>query len=151
MTGPVPPGGGPPVPDDDPPGGGPEQQRYARWLALGTRLGLAVLLAGLVAGVAGWLPPQVPPELVARWWGAPADVYREATGAPTGWGWLRQLAHGDMAGLLGIALLAASAVPPLLALLPLYLRRRDWVFAALCLAEIAVVALAASGWLGGRG
>lgn len=125
----------------------PEQLRYARWLAWGTRLGVLMLLAGLVAALTGWLPPQVPPETVAQWWGQPVAVYREATGSAAGWGWLRQLAHGDMAGLLGIALLAASAVPPLLALLPLYLRRRDRIFAALCVAEIAVVALAASGWL----
>ena len=109
----------------------PEQLRYARWLAWGTRLGVLLLLAGLVAALTGWLPPQVPPETVAQWWGQPVAVYREATGSTAGWGWLRQLAHGDMAGLLGIALLAASAVPPLLALLPLYLRRRDRIFAAL--------------------
>jgi hypothetical protein len=37
----------------------------------------------------------------------------------------------------------------LLALVPLYLRRGDKAFAALCLAEVAVVLLAASGWLSG--
>lgn len=145
-----------PAPADPPPQGAAEAhraaeaRRYALWLTWGTRTGVAVLLAGLVAALAGWLPPQVPPEQVALWWGQPVDAYLSATGGSTGWAWIRQLAHGDMAGLLGVALLAASAVPPLLALLPLYWRQRSWVFVLLCLAEIAVVALAASGWPGGR-
>jgi len=145
---PVSPPGRPPAASAVPPSA--EALRYAAWLAWGTRAGVAVLLGGLVAALAGWLPPQVPPEQVALWWGQPVDAYLHATGASTGWAWIRQLAHGDMAGLLGVALLAASAVPPLLALLPLFARWRDWVYVLLCLAQIGVVVLAASGWPGGR-
>jgi hypothetical protein len=48
---------------------------------------------------------------------------------------------------LGVAFLAGIAVPCLLALLPLALARGDRTLAALCIAEAAVIVLAASGWL----
>ena len=59
------------------------------------------------------------------------------------------LLSGIVAGLVGIVILAGCSLVCLLALVPLYLRRGDKAFAALCLAEVAVVLLAASGWLSG--
>lgn len=55
--------------------------------------------------------------------------------------------RGDIAGLVGIAVLAGCSVLCLLALVPMYLRRGDRAYAALCVAEAAVVVLAASGVL----
>jgi hypothetical protein len=52
---------------------------------------------------------------------------------------------GDMAGLMGIAILAGGSVACLLTLVPLYASRGDKAFVAICLAEVAVVLLAASG------
>ena len=61
--------------------------------------------------------------------------------------WAALAAHGDIANLLGIALLAGCSLPPLLALVPLYASRGDRVYAGLCLAQVAVLVLAASGVL----
>ena len=45
--------------------------------------------------------------------------------------------------------MAACSVPCLLALVPLYINRGDKAYVLLCLAEVAVVVLAASGLLSG--
>ena len=44
-------------------------------------------------------------------------------------------------------MLAGASLPPLLAVLPLYLRQRDWVHAVICALEVGVIVLAASGVL----
>lgn len=132
-------------PDDVP--GQTEQLRYARWLEACARIGLALLVASFAALATGLLPPQVPLQRLPEVWGLPVADYLRQTHTAAGWGWLADLKHGDSAGLAGIALLAGSSVAALLALLPLYLRRGDRLYAALCLAQAALIALAASGWL----
>lgn len=129
----------------------PEQLRYARLLDWGAHLGIVVLVATFALYTLGVLAPRVPVEQLPSLWSLPLAEYLARSGAPTGWGWLAQLGHGDVAALLGIVILAGASVPCLLALLPLALRRGDRLFAALCLAEAAVIVLAASGWLGGGG
>jgi len=125
----------------------PEQLRYARWLDWGTHLGLLVLAITFGAYLLGWLPARVPLHELPAQWHLPVDEFRLITGAVQGWDWLAQLQHGDAAGLLGIALLAACSLPCLLALVPLYLRAGDRAYAAICVAEVAVLLLAASGVL----
>ena len=126
-----------------------EQLRYARLLDWGTNLGLVVLVLSFGAYVFGLVAPFVPLDQLARAWSQPVGTYLEMTASPTGWGWLALAQHGDIAGLVGIVILAGCSLICLLALVPMYLRRGDRAFAALCLAEVAVVALAASGWLSG--
>jgi Synergist-CTERM protein sorting domain-containing protein len=124
-----------------------EQLRYARWLDWSAKVGLAALIIGFGAYATGLLPAQVPfdrmPELLAL----PLDRYLAATGTPTGWGWTTLLAKGEFASLIGIAVLAGCSALCLLAIIPLYLRRRDAVYAVACILEIAVLVLAASGVL----
>jgi hypothetical protein len=132
----------PPTPEQP-----PAQLRYALWLDRGTRLGLVVLVTTLGAYLVGWLPSRVPVHELSALWHLPVDQFRQTTGAPLGWGWLAQLQHGDMAALLGIALLASCSLPCLLALVPLYARAGDRAFTAICLAQVAVLLFAASGVL----
>jgi hypothetical protein len=127
----------------------PEQLRYARWLEFGTRIGL-LLLTGLFALYAfGLTTPHVALAKLPEVWSLPLPAYLRATGMPTGWHWLPLAGRGDLAQLVGIALLAGCSLPCLLAMVPLYLRRGDKALAALCIAEVVVVLLAASGLLGG--
>ncbi len=124
-----------------------EQLRYAAVLDWGARIGMIVLVLSFVAYLTGLMEAHVPPRQLPELWMHPVGRFLELTQSPTGWGWLARIHLGDMAGLMGIALLAGSSVACLLALVPLYLARGDRAFAAICLAEVAVVALAASGWL----
>jgi hypothetical protein len=55
-----------------------------------------------------------------------------------------------MLNLIGIAILAGCSVPPLLGLIPLYLKRRDYAYTVLCAAIVLVLVLAASGILSGE-
>ena len=123
------------------------QLRYARLLDWGTRIGLVLLLVSFVAYVSGLLPPQVALERLPELWNQPVHRYLALTGASTGWSWVTHLLHGDVLGLAGIAVLAGCSGLCLLSLLPLYRARRDTAYLLLCLAQVAVLLLAASGLL----
>lgn len=127
----------------------PEQQRYARVLEWASRAGLLVLVLSFAAYVTGLMDAHVPPDRLPELWIHPVDRFIELTGSPRGWGWLRLIHLGDIAGLLGIAILAGGSVLCLLSLVPLYTSRRDRAFAAISLAGAVVILLAASGWLMG--
>jgi hypothetical protein len=126
-----------------------EQLRYARLLDWGTRIGLLVLVLTFGAYLSGLTRPHVPLEQLPALWGQPVGSYLQQTQSPLGWGWLALVQRSDVAGLVGIVILAGCSLACLLALVPLYLRRGDRAFVALCLAEVAVVLLPASGWLTG--
>jgi hypothetical protein len=126
-----------------------EQLVYATMLGWSTRAGLLVLLLSFAAYVSGMSPSFVPLDRLPALWSLPVSQYLAETGTPTGWGWLALLRSGDVQGLAGIVILAGCSVPCLLALVPLYAARRERAFVAVCLAEVAVVALAASGLLAG--
>lgn len=126
-----------------------EQLRYATLLEWSTRVGLLVLVLSFAAYVTGLMPSFVPMDRLPALWSLPVDQFLAATGMPTGWGWVVLLRHGDVQGLAGIVILAGCSVPCLLALVPVYGARRERAFAALCLAEVAVLLLAASGLLSG--
>jgi len=138
-----------PIAADEPVRQAAEQLRYARLLDWGTRLGLVVLLISFAAHVTGALTPHVPLERLPQLWALPVGRYLVEAQMPTGWGWLALLHRGDILGLAGIAILAGCSIFCLLALVPLYQARGDKAFVAICLAEVAVVLLAASGWLVG--
>jgi len=127
----------------------PEQVLYARVLDWASRIGLVVLVLSFAAYLTGLVESHVPPQRLPELWIHPVGRYLELTQSPTGWGWLSMIHLGDMAGLAGIAILAGGSVACLLALVPLYAARRDKAFVAIALAEVAVVVLAASGWLSG--
>jgi len=125
----------------------PEQLRYARWLEWGTRVGLVALILIFLAYGIGLVEPHVPHSRLPEVWNLPVSQFLAATGLPTGWGWLAFAHRGDIANLLGIAMLTGASLLALLALLPLYLRRRDRLYAALYVVQVAVLLLAASGLL----
>ena len=123
---------------------------YARWLDWGTRLALAVLIASFLVYVLGLAEPLVPPEALVRLWTLPVGEYLAASGAPTGWGWLGHLGKGDYLNLVGVAALCLITVLCYARVFPILLKT-DRLYAALCAAQIAVLLIAASGFLGGHG
>jgi hypothetical protein len=125
----------------------PEQLVYARRLAGGTRIGLAVLLAAFLAYVTGLLPAYVPLADLPTIWHLSARGYLAAAGVPAGWGWLTHVAHGEFASLAGIGILAGCSLASLAAVLLRFLRHGDRAYAAMTLALLAVIVLAASGLL----
>lgn len=122
------------------------QRSFARWVDIGTRLGLALLVAGFAAYVAGLLPPHVPLAELARSWHLPLAQFAAATGAPTGWQWLALIGRGDYVNFVGIALLASIVIAAYFRVLSL-LARQDRAFAVIAALEIVVLLTAASGLL----
>lgn len=126
-----------------------EALRYAFLLGWGSHLGVFALVISFAAYLLGILSPHVPLEQLPGVWNLPVATYLERTATPTGWGWLALTGKGDLSNLIGIALLAGCSLPPLLALIPLYLKRRDYLYAGLCALIVLVLVLAASGVLTG--
>jgi len=124
-----------------------EQRRYARLLDGAAKCGSVLLVAGFFAYVLGWVPAHVPVDQLAGLWSLPLHEYLHATGTPSGWGWIVHLPKGEFASLAGTEILAGCSLLCLLAIIPIYARRGDRVYAALCVAQIALLLLAASGVL----
>ena len=126
----------------------PEAQRYATLLEWGTRVGLVMLLLSFAAYVSGWYVPHVPLERLPSLWGLPVNTFHEMARTPQDWDWRLIIQHGDHANMVGIGVLAACSLPPLVALIPLFLKQRNGaVYAAICGLEALVLVLAASGVL----
>ena len=124
-----------------------EQRRYATLLSWGSRSGLALLAGSFLAYVFGWMPAHVPLDQLPGVWSQPVGDYLKQTHAPTGWAWLTMSGYGDFASLIGIAWLSGCSLICLLAVIPIYSRRRDRVFVAICLLALTIQLLAASGML----
>lgn len=126
----------------------PEALRYATLLEWGTWVGLALLVLSFAAYVSGWYVPHVPLDRLPALWGLPVDAFHAAARTPPDWDWQLILLHGDHANMVGIGVLAACSLPPLLALIPLFMKQRNGaVYAAICGLEALVILLAASGVL----
>ena len=124
-----------------------EQQRYATWLSWGANSGLAILAVSFLAYIFGLLPAHTPLDQLPNVWSLPTSEYIKQTGAPTGWQWLFRINQGDFIGLFGIAWLAGCSLLCVFAVLPIYVRQRDWAFVAICIAALLVQFVAASGML----
>ena len=122
-----------------------EQEVYARWLAWGVRLGFGALVVSFLLYVTGLVPAGIAPERLPSLWGLPVDRYIAATGAPTGWGWIARLREGDLLNLVGVAILASASIACHVRVLPLFVAARERVFAAVCVAQVVVLAAAAAG------
>ena len=126
-----------------------EALRYAYLRDWGARLGVVALIVSFAAYAFGLLTPHVPLEQLPTVWNLPVAAYLQQTATPTGWGWLALAHKGDLSGLIGISILAGCSLPPLMGLIPLYLKRRDYVYASISAVVVAVLVLAASGVLTG--
>jgi hypothetical protein len=124
-----------------------EQLAYAQLLDGGMKLGLLSLLVTFGVYVSGLLPARIPVSDLPRYWSMPVKEYLAATGVHPGWGWVSLLGHGDFLNFVGIAFLAGVSIVCYLAVIPIFVRKKDLVFAAICVVEVLVLALAASGVL----
>ena len=124
-----------------------EQRLYAKLLNRAATIGVAVLVLGFGAYAFGLFPAHVPVERLPALWGRPLAAYLIETATPTGWGWLAHVDKGEFASLAGIAVLSGCSLICLLAVIPIYARRGDKLYAAICALQIAVLLVAASGVL----
>lgn len=124
------------------------QTRYARWMAWGMGLGFLALIASFAAYLVG-MAPHVPIDHLPTLWQKPASEMLARSGLKPGWGWAALLPRSDIATLASVAWLASCSIPCLLACVPAFHRRGERVFVAICILEVLVIGLAASGVLAG--
>ena len=124
------------------------QHRYARALAWGTRIGLALLVIGFAAYLLG-MTPHIPMERVPALWSRPASELLAEAGLKPGWHWAALVQRSDMLVLAAIAFLASCSLGALAAVLPIFRKRREYVFVAICILQGGVLLVAASGLLAG--
>ena len=109
-----------------------EQKLYARIVYHMNHVGLLVLVIGFALYLTGALSPLS------------LYQYLEQTGAPTGWQWISELGYGDVAPLLGIAILASVTLICYLALFFQFLRRGAKSLVILTAIELFFMFLSAS-------
>lgn len=124
------------------------QERYARWLAWSTRIGLGFLVLAFLWYLADEAP-HVPIDQLPELWKRSAFELLHHTGRRAGWHWASLVHHSDMLVLAAIAFLASCSIVCLAVVVPIFRRRGETVFAITCVLQIAVLVLAASGVLSG--
>lgn len=87
-----------------------EATAYARWLDVGTRIGLVLLIASFLLYAFAAFDPLLPHAELPRLWTLPVDQFVTASGAPTGWGWLQLLHRSDYLIFVSVAILCLITV-----------------------------------------
>jgi len=126
----------------------PEQIIYANILGLGANLGILIMTVTYILYVTGVIGSHIELETVVRNWHLNVQEFIHITDSPYGWGWVGLLGKGDYLNFIGMALLALLTIVCSLVLLPGFVRRKDWTYFSICLAEVVVLSLAASGIFG---
>ena len=132
-----------------------EQLRYARILAAGMYTGLVTLLVTFGVYLTGTLEPAVPIAELPRYWTMDVQTYLHTVNAEyvhhehalTGWWWVGAVGSGDFLTFVGIALLASVTPVCFAGIVPMLLRKRDWIYTAIAVTEVVILTLAASGVL----
>jgi hypothetical protein len=125
-----------------------EQTRYARLLEKGTQLGLLCLLITFPVYIFGVVEPHIPVAKLSDSWTLDAGRYRSEAGIEAGWGWVTRLGQGDFMNFVGIAVLGSVTGFCYCAVIPMLLKRKDWIYAVLAVLQVLVFIVAASGIVG---
>ncbi len=129
----------------------PEQIRYANILFVGAWSGILLMTITYILYVTGIIEPHIDIAVVTRNWGTGVNDFIQVTHAPHGWDWACLLDKGDYLNFLGIVLLAGLTIFCYLFLVIGYARTKDWIYFSICVMEIVVLTVAASGILGSGG
>lgn len=124
-----------------------EQIVYAGVLNVGMWFGLFLLILTFMVYLSGALPTFIPIDDLPRYWSMRVHEFNVQLHAPTGWGWAAQVGKGDYLNFIGIAILSGLTILCYLVILPILIRKKDKAYVAIAVAEILVLALAASGIL----
>lgn len=121
-----------------------EQLRFAKVMSAGVKLGFVMLVVSFALYMTGVLQPLVPVDQVSHYWGLSAAEYAKATGTPTGWAWVKDIAKGDMLNYVGIVVLASASIASSLAILPLFARQGEKAHLIISILLILVLLVSAS-------
>jgi len=124
-----------------------EQLVYANILGKGMWSGLALLIVTFLVYISGVLPSYIPINDLPNYWGMRAHEFNKTLNIPIGWGWLANVGKGDYLNFIGIAMLSGLTIVCYIVIMPILKRKKDTAYFIIALAEVLVLALAASGIL----
>ena len=124
-----------------------EQVLYADILSYGTWIGLCVLLLSFFLYVGKVLEPVIPIEKLPELWKMNAHDYMRAEHLPQGWGWVKLAGHGDFVNFIGIVMLSGLTVVCYLAMIPIFVKKKDTAYIIMAVVEVLILTLAVSGIL----
>jgi hypothetical protein len=122
-----------------------EQNRYANMLSVGRKVGLVSILVALGVYVLGVIPPKVPVGMLPQYWGLSSKEFMASTGLQSGWSWVGLYKYSDIMSYFGVAILGAVSAICYAAIIPGLLRKKDYAYVLIAVAEVFVLVLAASG------
>ena len=126
-------------------GASEEQKRYAAVLGFLMKIGFGLIVVTFILYLIGVPKPHVPLNEISKYWGLKGDKYLEAVGVEKGWSWVTRLGEGDFLNFAPIALLASITAICYLTIIPIFIKKRDMIYAVLAALEVIVLVLAASG------
>ena len=132
-------------------GASKEQILYANILNAGMLIGLISLVLIFILYVSGILSPLIPLEKVQTYWVLSVHEYLVKSGIQVGWAWFGELEYGDMLNYIPIAFLSLLTIICYISLIPGLIRKKDKPYIIICILEIIVLLIAASGVLGSGG
>jgi hypothetical protein len=127
-----------------------EQKHYSSILRVFVLISMAVLFVGYFLYVSGLLPVRTEPETIAEKWNLSADEFREETEVKTGFGRLSEIMLGDGLSFSTLLLLAMGTMICFIPLGIIFIIKKDYVYAAIVVLQIAILVFAASGIVGGH-
>lgn len=121
-----------------------EQIKFANVLDILSKIGFVFLITAFILYISGLLPNFVELEKVPKLWGLSFDGYAHKTNIPVGWDWINYINHGDFLSFASIAFLAIISLICFFTILPIYIKKKDWIYTSLVIIQILVLLLAAS-------
>jgi len=124
-----------------------EQVAYAKLLSTMMTVGLLSLMLTFILYISGILTPHIPKHTLPDLWHLPVAEYLQKTGIEPGWSWVSMIKKGDFINFIGIVFLAGATVLCFIRIIPIYLKRKDIIYALIAIIEVVVLVFAASGIL----
>ncbi len=124
-----------------------EQIRYALMLSKGMKIGLAVLIITFLLYVSGIISPHIPKSTLPDLWHLPVAEYLKAVGVESGWSWVSLINKGDFVNFIGIGFLSGVTIICFIGIIPIFLKKKDMIYAIIAFLEVVVLIFAASGIL----
>ncbi|MCS7150586.1 MAG: hypothetical protein N2Z40_06770 [Caldimicrobium sp.] len=124
-----------------------EQLAYANILDIGVKIGFILLVVFFGIYLSNLLPAYVPIQELPKYWGLSVHKYLEATNIKPGWVWLSFLNRSDFLNYISISFLAGLTIICYIRIVPIFFRKRDYLYSILVILQILILMLAASGIL----
>lgn len=118
---------------------------YARWLDIAGRTGLILIAISFTIYLIGAVESHVPLVEIPSYWGLSASEYMKAVGYRGGWSWLSLVHKADYMNFVGVCFLASVTMICNMRLIPILIKEKDKALATICILQIIVIFLAASG------